>query len=765
MTVLLVLVVGALAVPGVVLLARFWQMHDWRDQLTAYEVRWPRGLETSAVQQWLANVAAMTHAPQRSLLPLPPIALEVTATIKGVRYHLLLPTARAEQLLAGLRAAVPGVRLTEDTAYLGEHPTFRVAAELKLTSHVRALGVARAEGANVALLASLQPIGRDEVVRVQWIFTSAGTPAPVHTASPKGTDAWWSSYLVDRALPADAEAVQALRLKHRSPLLTASARLTVAAPTQARAYVLFGRSWGSFHGLNASGVRVVRRWLPSAEVARRATVRSYPVGLWPLSLNTEELSGLLAVPVGGVMLPGVSMGTARQLPPPAHMPTSGTVIGRSNYPDMQNKLLTVRVEDRLRHTLAIGPTGSGKSWLLTRLILQDIAAGRGVFAIDMKGDLIHDIVSRVTQADLERLIVVDPSQRQKPVGLNVIGGGRDEAARELVVDNTLHVFKELWAAYWGPRSDQIMRMALHTLVAARSAAGSAFTLVELVPLLTNPAFRRFVTSQRDLPETVRAYWQRYDAMTENERMNAIAPILNKVDAFTSRTAIRLLLGQSNGLDLRDIFRRRAVVLVNLAKGTHGPETSNLLGSLLVLKLWQATLERIQVPAERRHPAFAYIDEAQDIMRLPLPMADVFAQARGLGLGVTVAHQYFAQLPENIKAAELGTVRTQILFATEYEDAKLLEQRFAPLTSDDLTGLETYEVAARLCVGGRTLAPVTGTTLPLDKPLRDATTVFAASQQLYGQPREAVEAAIAERLTVPSSAGRARFGREASGGEA
>jgi hypothetical protein len=765
-TALLVLLVGGLCVPGVVLLARFWDIRYWREHLTAYDVRWPGGLEVTAVQQWLANVAAMTHPARWSLLPLPPVALEVEATSRGVRHRLLLPSSRAEQLLAGLRAAVPGVRITEDAAYLEARRAFRVAAELRLNTHTRPLGFARAEGASAALLASLQPIsGHAEAVRVQWIFTSAGTPAPVHTASPKQADAWWSGYLLDDSLPADAEAVQALRLKQRSPLLAATARLAVAAPTRARAYALFGRSWGSFHGLNASGVRLLRRWLPSAVVARRMAVRSYPAGRWPLTMNTDELSGLLGLPIGGVALPGVVVGTARQLPPSSDMPTSGTIIAKSNYPGMENRLLTVRVEDRLRHTLAVGPTGSGKSWLLTQMILQDIAAGRGVFAVDMKGDLIHDIISRVSETDAERLVVVDPSQRHLPVGLNILGGGHDEASRELVVDNTLHVFKELWAAYWGPRSDQIMRAALQTLVSTCAADGSAFTLVELVPLLTNPTFRRFVVAQRGLPESARVYWQRYDAMTENERANAIAPILNKIDAFTGRTAIRLLLGQSNGLDLRDIFRKRSVVLVNLAKGVHGSETSNLVGALLVLKLWQATLERVQVPAEQRHPVMAYIDEAQDVMRLPVPLADVFSQARGLGLGLTVAHQYFAQLPEHIKAAELGTVRTQILFATEYEDAKLLEQRFSPLTADDLMGLEAYEVAARLCVGGRTVAPATGLTLPLAEPLRDAATVLDASQQRYGKPRTAVEAAIAARIVVPSQTGRGRFGREASRGEA
>lgn len=485
---LLVLLIGGLCIPAVVVFSRWLEMHEWGKRLETYELRLPSGLEVSAVQQWLANVAAATHPPRLSLLPLLPVGLEVTATSRGIRYHLLLPAQSAEKLLAGLRAAIPGVRISEPAGYLATRPWFRVAAELKLTSHRRPLGFTRAEGVSAALLASLQPLGRDETVIVQWVFTSAGTPAPVHTASPKRGDEWWSTYLVDNAAPADAEAVQALRLKQRSPLLMATARLAVAAPSQARAHQLFGRTWGTFHGLNASGVRVVRRWLLSETVLRRFLARSYPVLEWPLTLSTEELAGLLGLPLGGVILPGVSTSAARQLPPSPNTPITGAVIGVSNYPGMHERPFAVRAGDRLRHTLVVGPTGSGKSWLLARLILQDIAAGRGVFAVDLKGDLIADVLARVSDRDAARTVVVDPSQREMPIGFNVLGGAHDEAARELVVDNTLHVFKELWAQFWGPRSDQIMRASLQTLTAARAADGSALTLVELIPLLTNAAF-------------------------------------------------------------------------------------------------------------------------------------------------------------------------------------------------------------------------------------------------------------------------------------
>jgi hypothetical protein len=440
------------------------------------------------------------------------------------------------------------------------------------------------------------------------------------------------------------------------------------------------------------------------------------------------------------------------------MPQVGAVIGMSNYPGLSGRALALKPADRLRHALVLGPTGSGKSWLLSRLILGDIAAGHGVFVVDLKGDLVGDVLSRISDHDAERVIVLDPARRDHPVGVNLLSGAESEEGRERVVDNVLTVFKELWAAYWGPRSDQVMRAALNTLAGARARGGAQFTLVELVPLLSDPAFRRGILAGRQLPDGLRAFWQRYEAMSDGERAQAIAPVLNKVEAFTSRSTIRLMLGQSQGIDLRDVFRRHAVVLVNLAKGSLGTETANLLGALLVTKLWQAAFEQVAVPAERRSTAFAYIDEAQDVVRLPVPMAEMLSQARGLKLGVTLAHQYVAQLPEAVKAAVLGTVQSQIVFALKRTDAQALAPDFAPLTADDLMGLDAYEVAIRPCVRGTTLAPVTGLALPLGEATRDGAELARLSRAAHGLPRAEVEAAIAARLQVARS-GLQAVGRE------
>jgi hypothetical protein len=438
------------------------------------------------------------------------------------------------------------------------------------------------------------------------------------------------------------------------------------------------------------------------------------------------------------------------------------VLAESNYPGLTARPLALQTVDRLRHMYLLGPTGSGKSWLLARMILQDISAGHGLCVIDPKGDLITDVLARVPEAERERVVVLDVSRRDRPIGFNVLADTATEEARELTADGVLQVFKEIWAPFWGPRSDQIMRVSLSTLVHTRGADGSAMTLCELVPLLTQPAFRRFVTTQPGLPESVRTFWQSFETWANAGAAQAINPILNKVEAFTGRTPIRLLLGQSSGLDLSSVFHERKVVLVSLAKGNLGSETANLLGALLVSSLWQATLARVRVPADKRHPAFAYIDEAADIMRLPIPLPDMLAQARGLGLGVIAATQLIAQVPNTIKAALLGTVRTQATFAVEYDDAVVLARRFVPLSADELTNLGPYEIALRPCVNSVTTAPVTGVTLPLDPALRDADDLAAASRQRYGRPRAEVEEALFARQTITTGRPGGGFGRQARG---
>jgi hypothetical protein len=500
---LVMLLVGSL-IPTVVMLARAAEARHWRASLVAFQLHPPTTLSADEVSAWLANIAAVTHPSRFALLPLPPVCLEVVSSARGVRFYVLVAKQAEAQLLSGIRATMPGCRITEAAGYVKQRPVFQVAAELTMTSHTRQLAIDRVETASATLLASLQPVLGSNEIRLQWIFTSAGTPPPVPTArASQDTELAWSW---ENTLPKDAEAVQSARAKYRDALLFGVARAGVIAPTKPQALALFRRTWNNWHGLNSAGVRLRSRWLPSSVIAERMANRAIPLARWPLTVSAREATGLLALPVGSVTLPGVVLGTARQLPPSPRMPMTGQIVAMSNYPGMTNRPLGLTAEDRTRHTYVVGPSGSGKSVLLTRLILNDIRAGYGVFACDPKGDLITSVLDRLDAETAERVIVLDASKRDQPIGLNILGHAPTEEARELVVDNVLHVFREIWQAFWGPRTDAVLRAALTTLVNTRGADGSAMTICEVVPLLTNPAFRRFVTTQPSLPTRLLHFW-------------------------------------------------------------------------------------------------------------------------------------------------------------------------------------------------------------------------------------------------------------------
>jgi hypothetical protein len=394
---------------------------------------------------------------------------------------LLVPQRLRAAVLSGLRAALPGVRLTDDPEYCRSRPSFTIAGELTMTHLRRPLAVARAEAASAGVLAALQPLHGAETVLLQWIMTSAGTPQPVPSVTANKGEA---RLPFDDEL-ADSDAVRAARSKQADPLLHVSGRLGIYATDRGSARHLFGRVFGTLRGLNAPGVMVIRRWwLPSWVAARRLKCLSLPVTFWPLLVSTTEAVGLVGLPVGELALPGLTLGAARQLPPLPQLPSAGVQLAVSNYPG-SSQPLRQGVNDRLHHLHIIGPTGVGKSTLIAQLALQDIAAGFGVIVIDPKADLVGDLLDRLPVHRVNDVIVLDPSATDRPVGFNILQAAYDEQHRELVVDHVIHIWHELYKDFWGPRSEDVLRAALLTLINARSPDGSAFTLIEVPDLLTN----------------------------------------------------------------------------------------------------------------------------------------------------------------------------------------------------------------------------------------------------------------------------------------
>jgi type IV secretory pathway TraG/TraD family ATPase VirD4 len=339
------------------------------------------------------------------------------------------------------------------------------------------------------------------------------------------------------------------------------------------------------------------------------------------------------------------------------------VLARSTHPAHPG-YLTLGPRDATQHLHVIAPTGAGKSTLLANLALQDIAAGRSVTVVEPKGDLIADLLDRIPADRQGDVVLLDPTDTNHPLGLNVLAG-RDQ---ELVVDQLVGVLHALYAAHWGPRTQDILHAGLLTL-----ALAGGYTFIDLPVLLTDPSLRRRLVPKVQTHPALGPFWAWFEALSDGDRLTATGPVMNKVRSFTLRGATRNLLGQAAPtFDMSRSFARRQLLLVNLAKGRLGPETSQLLGALVLAQLWQAILGRGAIEPAKRHPAMVYVDEFQDYVRLPTDLGDALAQARGLGVGLTLAHQHLAQLGPDMRSAVLSNARSRVVFQSG-DDAPTLDQ--------------------------------------------------------------------------------------------
>lgn len=719
-----------------------WQ---WRQSIAALQIQLPTGLSIEDVVAWLSTVHAATRPSRWGLRTGPPIVLEILATPAGIWHIILAPGSKHADIVAGLQASLPGVRLEGVPDYWQWRQPPTSACELRITSHRRPLATDRAAMTSAGFLATLQPLHEGEEIRAQWIITGARTPAVVRVPSRESQQdlPWW----IDMHAPPDADDIRAQRAKHQDLLLHASLRIGAATQTRARARDLVDRALAPLYMLNAPGVQLARRWwIPSTLARSRIRRIALPFGRWPLLLNVREAAGLIGLPTGELYLPGLPAGTARQLPPSPQTPQHGVVVAISNYPGVRTPL-RLSTQDRLRHMHMVGPTGAGKSTNLCSMAGYDIAHGDGTVVVDARGDLNSDIADRIPAERFGDVIVIDPTTSDYAIGFNPLQSGPPEQAAGFAY----HVLQSIYAQSWGPRTADIVRASLLTLTNTRASNQDPFTLIDLPELLTNAGFRRYVTSQ-SLSAQLQGFWRWYDNLSDSHRQTVIAPVLNKLRPFTLSRALRGLLGQSHGIDFSDILTNGRVLLVSLKKGLLGAETSSLIGSLVMSSVWQAALARANLPKEQRRPCWLYIDEFQDVVHLPIDLADMLAQARGLGLGLVLAHQYLAQLPADIKAAVTGTTRTHIVFQLGHTDAAELAPNFAPLTAEDLHNLAAFEIAMRPCLGGATALPVTGATLPLPQPTTDGAAVAQASRLRDGLPADEVDTQITARTTVQPQRG-------------
>ena len=424
------------------------------------------------------------------------------------------------------------------------------------------------------------------------------------------------------------------------------------------------------------------------------------------------------------------------MPPQRENPDKVTYFAETDYRSRRIKF-GIRDDDRGRHMYIIGKTGMGKSTLLENLAIQDIQNGEGLCFIDPHGGTAETLLSYIPESRINDVIYFAPFDQEFPVSLNVMEDiGRDK--RPLVASGLIGAFKKVWVDAWSARMEYLLSNALLALL---EYPGS--TLLGVNRIFSDKNFRAKIVDNVKDP-SVKLFWtDEFAKYSDKFATEATAAIQNKIGQFSANPLIRNMVGQEkSSFDIREVMDKKKILIVNLSKGRLGEGNANLIGSMLITKIYLAAMSRADVgpDAVRSLPPFyLYVDEFQSFANESF--ADILSEARKYKLSLTIAHQYIEQMSEEVRAAVFGNVGTMVSFRVGAFDSEVLEKEYAPaFIAEDLVNLGLRQIYLKLMINGVGSSPFSATTLNRPAmPLRNfAKEVIDASRAQFARPRAQVE---------------------------
>lgn len=458
-------------------------------------------------------------------------------------------------------------------------------------------------------------------------------------------------------------------------------------------------------------------------------------------LNAKELATVFHLPNITVQTPNIYWVRSKKIEPPNDLPAASksvdapvTSIGRTNYRgiDMEFGIKTL---DRRRHMYIIGKTGMGKSVLLENMLYSDIQAGRGIAVVDPHGDLAESVINFVPSWRTNDVIIIDPSDREWPIAFNMLEN-IDPSLNTIVASGLVGIFKKIYADSWGPRLEHILRNTILSLLEYPNT-----TMLGIPRILQDWEFRKKVVRKIQDP-LVKSFWMNeFEVMEPKNKIEAISPILNKVGQFLSSPIVRNILGQVNSkVDFRHAMDNKKIVIVNLSKGKIGEDNSSLLGSMIITKFQIDAMSRANIAEKDRVDFYLYVDEFQNFATDSF--ATILSEARKYKLNLTMANQYIAQMPEEVRDAVFGNVGSILSFQVGFDDAEYLSKQYGEeVLPNDLVNLNKYTAYMRLLNDGMPSKTFSLGTLPppqfdIDPDRKEK--VIRLARERYCSPRVVVE---------------------------
>ena len=504
-----------------------------------------------------------------------------------------------------------------------------------------------------------------------------------------------------------------------------------------------------FNSTNLNGFKMTSASFKKEDLARYRARAFYDRGF---ILNIEELASVFHLPHTNVETPNIVWASSKTAEPPAKLPIiSGnsaiddniSAFGLTNFRGINHQFGMLRY-DRSRHVYIIGQTGAGKSGTLELFALSDIFHNQGYAIIDPHGDFAVNNMRFIPGSRMQDVVYFNPADTAYPLGFNPLEV-TNPAQKTNISSEVIGVLKRMFGESWGPRLEYILRYTILALLDRPTT-----TMLDITRMLTDKKFREETLTY--CTDTVVMQFWRVEFASWNDKFvaEAIAPVLNKVGAFTANPIIRNIIGQPKStFNIRQIMDEGKILIVNLSKGLIGEDNAAILGSFLVTKIQLAAMSRSDIPdIKDRRPFYLYVDEFQNFATDSF--ATILSEARKYGLNLTVANQYISQMNDTVRDAVFGNVGTMISFRVSADDAPILSKQFEPqFESNDLLQMHNRNFVINMVINGEKSPAFSARTLELPPPQTDNTgRIIENTRRTYSKNRAEVEEAISAIIQPP-----------------
>lgn len=712
-------------------------------------------IKIDAAEQMFASLYSVKNEEWYSfLLSEHAISFEIVGRREDIRFYVSTPAEIMELVEKQIHGAYPGAeikKVDEPTIFTEEgkvayaslvkkqasyYPvqSFRDLPTDPLSSITSFLAKLR-EGEGAMLQIVVSPATH------KWASTGQGF---ISNSKKKEADPEHASYSVD---PKSLESIERSTGKAGFEV---SIRLVVNASTKREAETMLHQFSGTFSQFAGPYNKFEKQWIILKRLFMVDFIYRYQAMFRGKStLNSEELATIFHFPNKQVETPHIHWLNSKSAPAPASIPSTGLYLGKSVYRGL-SKDIHISDKDRARHMYIIGKTGVGKSEFMMDMILQDIRAGKGVCFIDPH-DTVEKILEYIPPERAEDVIYFDPSDTERPMGLNMIEAETEEQ-KHFVSSSIINLMYKLYDPHKtgiiGPRFEHAIRNAMLTVMSEPGA-----TFIEIVRVLTDQKFVQELLPKVNDP-MVRRYWTDQIAQTSDfHKSEVLDYIVSKFGRFVTDKMMRNIIGQSqSAFNFRQVMDEGKILLINLAKGRIGEENSAFLGLILVPKLLVAAMSRQDIPERDRRDFYLYVDEFQNFATPDF--ATILSEARKYHLNLTVANQFIGQIDEEVKNAVFGNVGTLIAFRVGVQDANFLQHEYTPTFSEsDLTNVERYHAFAKTIVDNEPMPPFSmDLTRDIEEERRAANPKLAEmikklSRLKYGKDKNILEVDIAKRARL------------------